>query len=120
MINTDEFYRRSCELGFVKLEAVARNIVWTAHTDWGDLEITINLSKPEKDPRTIAEEAARKASGKIDYVDPATGAVRPCPLCVTEKDVERGYARHISLQGEDWGLWYSPYVYYEEHCIAMS
>ena len=120
MIDTDEFYRRSCELGFVKLEAVARNIVWTAHTDWGDLEITINLSKPEKDPRTIAEEAARKASGKFDYVDPATGAVRPCPLCVTEKDVERGYARHISLQGEDWGLWYSPYVYYEEHCIAMS
>ena len=48
MIDTDEFYRRSCELGFVKLEAVARNIVWTAHTDWGDLEITINLSGLER------------------------------------------------------------------------
>ena len=79
MIDTDEFYRRSCELGFVKLEAVARNIVWTAHTDWGDLEITINLSKPEKDPRAIAAAAKKKADAE-PYVDPATGRQRPCTV----------------------------------------
>ena len=119
MIDTDAFYRESCELGYVKLEAVARNVKWTTATEWGDLEITINLSKPEKDPRDIAA-AAAKATGKADYIDPATGAARPCPLCVTEADVERGYARRLQLGGEPWGLWYSPYAYYDEHCIAMS
>ena len=119
-IDTDGFYRESCELGYVKLEAVARNIAWSTSTEWGDLEITINLSKPEKDPREIAAAAKAKASGKADYIDPATGVSRPCPLCVTDGDVERGYARRIQLNGEQWGLWYSPYAYYDEHCIAMS
>ena len=119
-IDTDEFYRESCERGYVKLEAVARNIAWTTPTAWGDLEITINLSKPEKDPREIAASARAKASGEANYVDPATGALRPCPLCVTDADVERSYARRIQLNGEQWGLWYSPYAYYDEHCIAMS
>ena len=123
MIDTDEFYRASCERGYVKLEAVARNIKWITATEWGDLEITINLSKPEKDPRDIAAAAAAKASDKADYVDPATGVTRPCPLCVTDADVERGYAQRLRLGrglGEPWGLWYSPYAYYQEHCIAMS
>ncbi|MBR0403850.1 MAG: hypothetical protein IJI68_01410 [Eggerthellaceae bacterium] len=123
MIDTDAFYRESCELGYVKLEAVARNVKWTTETEWGNLEITINLSKPEKDPRDIAAAAEAKATGKADYVDPATGAFRHCPLCVTDADVERGYARRLRLggePGEPWGLWYSPYAYYEEHCIAMS
>ena len=122
LIDTDAFYRDSCEAGFVKREAIARNIAWTTETEWGDLQITINLSKPEKDPRDIAAAAkkAREAGGSQVFVDAATGRERPCPLCVTEEDVECGYARHIELRGEPWGLWYSPYAYYNEHCIAMS
>ncbi len=119
-VDTDAFYASSCEQGFVKQEAIARNIAWTSATAWGDLEITINLSKPEKDPRAIADAAKQAASDAASYQDPATGFTRPCPLCVTEADVQCGYARHINLQGEPWGLWYSPYAYYDEHCIAMS
>lgn len=119
MIDTDSFYRESCERNFVKVGDIARNIAWTTPTEWGDLQITINLSKPEKDPRAIAA-AAKVPQAKQAYVDPATGSERPCPLCVTDHDVEIGYAKRISLNGDPWGLWYSPYAYYHEHCIAMS
>lgn len=118
--DTDEFYRQSCEAGFVKLDAVARNIAWTTATQWGDIEITINLSKPEKDPKAIAAAAGKALSQERAYVDPATGRGRSCPLCVEDADVECGYARSVSIGGEKWGLWYSPYAYYREHCIAMS
>ena len=118
-IDTDAFYRESCEAGFVKVADIARNIAWTTSTDWGDLEITINLSKPEKDPRAIAA-AAKEQPSSASYTDPATGVARPCPLCVTDADVECGYARRICLGDEPWALWYSPYAYYGEHCIAMS
>ena len=120
MIDTDAFYLHSCERGFVKLEAVARNIAWTTQTKWGPIQITINLSKPEKDPRDIVAAARKAASDEPSYQDPATGAFRPCPLCVTEADLECGYAKRMQLNGEPWGLWYSPYAYYQEHCIAMS
>ena len=125
MIDTDAFYRESCEKGFVQLEAIARNIAWSTATDWGELEITINLSKPEKDPKAIAAAAAQKVAAPADgrpvqYVDgnPAM-RVGPCQLCIMESDVELGYAKNIELGGEPWGLWYSPYAYYNEHCIAM-
>ncbi|HAM16401.1 MAG TPA: hypothetical protein DCP91_11235 [Eggerthellaceae bacterium] len=118
--DTGEFYRASCERRFVKVDDIARNIAWTTPTEWGDLQITINLSKPEKDPRAIAAAASGAASGQADYVDPATGFTRPCPLCVTQADLDCGYARELSLGGERWGMWYSPYAYYTEHCIAMS
>ena len=117
--DTDEFYRDSCARNYVKVDDIARNVAWTADTQWGELQITINLSKPEKDPRAIAE-AASRVSDASDYIDPATGAARPCPLCVTEADVACGYARKIPIGGETWGMWYSPYAYYNEHCIAMS
>ena len=116
--DTDEFYRESCEANYVKVSDIARNIAWTTDTQWGELQITINLSKPEKDPRAIAEAAKKKE--KEPYVDPATGRQRPCPLCVSEADLECGYARQIPIGGETWGMWYSPYAYYNEHCIAMS
>ena len=119
MINTDDFYKQSCDAGFVKTDAIARNIGWTTPTEWGDIQITINLSKPEKDPREIAA-AAKRRKNEESYVDPATGSTRPCPLCVTDHDVEIGYAKEIELGNERWGLWYSPYAYYNEHCIAMS
>ena len=125
MIDTDAFYRESCEKGFVQLEAIARNVAWTTATEWGELEITINLSKPEKDPKAIAAAAAQKVAAPSDgrpvqYVDgnPAM-RVGPCQLCIMESDVELGYAKNIELGGEPWGLWYSPYAYYNEHCIAM-
>ncbi|MBQ9041746.1 MAG: hypothetical protein IJ111_02915 [Eggerthellaceae bacterium] len=119
-IDTDAFYQASREANYVKVADIARNIAWTTPTKWGDLQITINLSKPEKDPRAIAAAAKEGPSEKPDYVDPATGRVRPCPLCVTEGDVECGYAKRLDLAGDPWGLWYSPYAYYNEHCIAMS
>ena len=129
-IDTDAFYRQSCERDFVQREAIARNVVWTTPTRWGDLEITINLSKPEKDPAAIAAAAAPGSAeparadglrvGEVRYIDgnPAM-RVGPCQLCVSERDVDLGYAKRIELGGEPWGMWYSPYAYYDEHCIAM-
>ncbi len=119
-MNTDEFYRYSCEANYVKVADIARNIAWTTPTLWGEMQITINLSKPEKDPRAIAEAAKATRSIKADYVDPATGRTRPCPLCVTQEDIDCGYAKQLDLAGDTWALWYSPYAYYNEHCIAMS
>ena len=119
-IDTNAFYQESCEANYVKVSDIARNVAWTTPTEWGDLQITINLSKPEKDPRAIAAAAKAGPSEKPDYVDPATGRTRPCPLCVTQEDVDCGYAKRLDLAGDQWALWYSPYAYYNEHCIAMS
>ena len=123
---TDWFYRMCCDARYVRTAAIAKNIGWTSPTQWGDLEITINLSKPEKDPKAIAAAGAA----------PATGDVYPaCQLCM-ENEGYRGRgageangahpARQnlrivpITLGGEHWGLQYSPYAYFNEHCIAMS
>lgn len=123
---TDWFYRMCCDARYVRTAAIAKNIGWTSPTHWGDLEITINLSKPEKDPKAIAAAGAA----------PATGDVYPaCQLCM-ENEGYRGRgageangahpARQnlrivpITLGGEHWGLQYSPYAYFNEHCIAMS
>ncbi len=123
---TNWFYRLSCDARYVRTAAIAKNIGWTSPTRWGDLEITINLSKPEKDPKAIAAAAATPAS---DDVYPA------CQLCM-ENEGYRGRgagAEHggyparqnlrivpITLGGEHWGLQYSPYAYFNEHCIVMS
>ena len=123
---TDWFYRLCCDAGYVRRSAIARNIKWTTATGWGDLEITINLSKPEKDPREIAAAGAAQNDGE-KY--PA------CQLCIENEGYPgRGAsaaggahpARQnlriipIELGGERWGLQYSPYAYFNEHCIAMS
>ena len=123
---TDWFYQLSCDVGYVRRAAIARNIQWSTSTRWGDLEITINLSKPEKDPRDIAAAGAAKNTGEV-Y--PA------CQLCM-ENEGYPGRAAGIAggehparqnlrivpieLGGERWGLQYSPYAYFNEHCIAMS
>ena len=122
IIDTDAFYAESCERGFVQVEAIARNEEWVTATEWGDIQITVNLSKPEKDPRDIASQASVKAAAPEPAGEQSNPALRtgPCSLCVTEADVECGYAKRIELGGEPWGLWYSPYGYYNEHCIAMS
>ena len=121
---TDWFYRLCCDVDYVRESAIARNVAWTTPTRWGELEITINKSKPEKDPRDIAAAGAA----------PAGEAYPACQLCVENE----GYSGRpaaaagghparqnlrivpIELGGERWGFQYSPYAYFEEHCIAMS
>lgn len=122
---TDYLYRLSCDADYVRLSAIAKNLSWDAETSWGVLEITINKSKPEKDPRDIAAAGAA----------PAGEAYPACQLCVENEGYAGRGAAHaggahparqnlrivpIELLDERWGLQYSPYAYYREHCIAMS
>jgi len=115
---TDYFYELSQNNDYIKTRSIAKNIAFAHRTDYGDLEITINLSKPEKDPKQIALAKHAPAS-----------AYPACQLCMENE----GYAGRIdhparanhrivrmSLNGEKWGLQYSPYAYYEEHCIFLS
>jgi UDPglucose--hexose-1-phosphate uridylyltransferase len=114
---TDFFYRQSIAANYIMIERVARNEYWLAETEYGELEITVNLSKPEKDPHEIA--MLRNA--------PAVSYPK-CVLCAENA----GYAgrinhparqnhRLISLElcGEPWYFQYSPYVYYNEHSIVL-
>ncbi len=115
---TDWFYTLSCDAAYVRTDRLARDLKWKTGSVYGDIDITINLSKPEKDPAAIA--AAAKAA-PISYP--------PCALCADNE----GYAGrldfparqnlriiNLELGGEDWGLQYSPYGYYNEHCIVLS
>ena len=115
---TDWFYRFSCDTNYIRRGRIVKDRKWVAPTPYGDLDITINLSKPEKDPRAIA--AARRA---------AQTAYPKCQLC--RENV--GYAgrldhparqnhRIIPVQvgGGSWFFQYSPYVYYNEHCIVFN
>ena len=114
---TDWYYKFSGDTNYIRRGRVSQDLRWTAETEYGALEISINLSKPEKDPRAIA--AALKAK--------QTGYPK-CQLC---REAE-GYAGRIdyparenhrliplTLGGKDWFLQYSPYVYYNEHCIVL-
>ncbi len=122
---TDWFYQLCCDVDYVRRSAIARNVAWTTDTRWGELEITINKSKPEKDPRDIAAAGAA----------PAGEAYPACQLCVENegysgRPAADAHGTHparqnlrivpIQLGGERWGFQYSPYAYFEEHCIAMS
>ncbi|MBQ1841277.1 MAG: UDP-glucose--hexose-1-phosphate uridylyltransferase, partial [Atopobiaceae bacterium] len=117
---TDWFYQLCVDVDYVRASAIARNIAWTCDTRWGELEITINKSKPEKDPRDIAAAGAA----------PAGEAYPACQLCMENEGYAgrtpasplgehpaRGNLRivPIELGGEAWGLQYSPYAYYTEH-----
>ena len=122
---TDWFYKLCCDVNYVRVSAIARNLAWTCTTRWGELEITINKSKPEKDPRDIAAAGAA----------PAGEAYPACQLCVQNegysgRPASDPHGMHparqnlrivpIELGGERWGFQYSPYAYFNEHCIAMS
>ena len=122
---TDWFYRLCCDVRYVREAAIARNMSWTTPTDWGDLEVTINLSKPEKDPAAIIQEGRALVGSKYPS----------CQLCVeNEGYYGRGagssFGAHparqnlrvvpIELGREPWGFQYSPYAYFDEHCIVMS
>ena len=115
---TDWFYGLCCDAGYVRRAAIARNIKWSTPTNWGDLEITINLSKPEKDPKAIAAAKLAKQSG-----------YPKCLLC-RENEGYAGRVNHparqnhriipVTINGSQWGFQYSPYVYYNEHCIVFN
>ena len=115
---TDWFYKFSQDTNYIRRYRICKDVKWKTKTEYGDIDMTINLSKPEKDPRAIA--AARNAR---------QGGYPACLLC--KENV--GYAGRVDhaarqnhriiplkLAGKEWGLQYSPYVYYNEHCIVFS
>ena len=115
---TDWYYQFSQDTNYIRRDRIARDVQWKAETEYGELDITINLSKPEKDPKAIA--AARNL--------PAAAYPR-CQLCA-ENEGYAGRVNHparqnhrivpITINGSPWFLQYSPYVYYNEHCICLN
>lgn len=131
--------------GYLDPARDARNIRWSAPSPYGTLECTINLAKPEKDPRAIAKAGAQRQPGSGTQPDtqpgtqrqPESGTLRqhdrpPIPCCdlCWENEGYPGSPEHpakpglriaaITLGGETWGLQFSPYAYFQEHCIALS
>ena len=115
---TDWFYKLSQDTDYIRRYRIRKDMRWKTATDYGELDITINLSKPEKDPKAIA---AAKAA-------PQTGYPK-CLLC-PENEGYAGRMNHparqnhriipVTVGGGDWYLQYSPYVYYNEHCIVFN
>ena len=115
---TEWYYRFSQDTDYIRRYRVRKDMRWKAATEYGNLDITINLSKPEKDPKAIA---AAKAAPQSNYPK--------CLLCV-ENEGYAGRMNHparqnhriipVELAGENWNLQYSPYVYYPEHCIVFN
>ncbi len=115
---TDWYYQLSQNTDYIRRYRIKRDMKWVTPTEYGDLDITINLSKPEKDPRAIA--AAKSA--------PQSGYPK-CQLC-RENEGYAGRMNHparqnhriipITIDGCDWFFQYSPYVYYNEHCIVFN
>lgn len=114
----NDFYQLSKDNDYIKLSAIAKNIAFRAETKYGSLEITINLSKPEKDPKAIAAEKLMKASN-----------YPKCLLCMENEGYQGrvnypARANHriirMKLGDEEWGLQYSPYSYFNEHAIFLN
>lgn len=112
------FYQLSQKNDYIKLKAIAKNIAYRVPSDYGELEITINLSKPEKDPKEIAAAKLVKSS---NYPQ--------CQLCM-ENEGYHGRVNHparsnhriirFDISGQEWGFQYSPYAYFNEHCIFLD
>ncbi len=115
---TDYFYTLSCDSNYIRRYRIKKDLKWTTDTEYGTLDITINLSKPEKDPKAIAAAKLAKQSGY--------------PKCLLCKENE-GYAGRVNhparqnhriipvmINQSDWFFQYSPYVYYNEHCIVFN
>ncbi len=115
---TDYYYKLSQDSDYIRRYRVCRDMKWIANTKYGDLDITINLSKPEKDPKAIAAARNAKQSG-----------YPKCLLC-RENEGYAGRVNHparqnhriipVTINGSSWGFQYSPYVYYNEHCIVFN
>ncbi|RDW20710.1 UDP-glucose--hexose-1-phosphate uridylyltransferase [Oceanobacillus chungangensis] len=117
---TDYFYQLSKNSNYIQMNRIEKNIEFKAETEYGQMDITINLSKPEKDPEQIKRERERKHA-LVNYPK--------CLLCVENEGYTGriGYparANHrvirVPLQGENWYFQYSPYVYYNEHSILLA
>ena len=115
---TEFYYNFSRDTDYIRRYRIAKDMKWTADTEYGTLDITINLSKPEKDPKAIA--AAKNAK---------QSAYPKCQLCI-ENEGYAGRLNHparqthriipVTIDGTKWGFQYSPYVYYNEHCIVFN
>ncbi|MCH5256234.1 MAG: UDP-glucose--hexose-1-phosphate uridylyltransferase [Lachnospiraceae bacterium] len=115
---TDYFYKLSQDTDYIRRYRIKKDQKWTAPTKYGDLDITINLSKPEKDPKAIAAAKTAKQSG-----------YPKCLLCM-ENEGYAGRVNHparqnhriipVTINESKWGFQYSPYVYYNEHCIVFN
>ena len=115
---TDYYYKFSQDSDYIRRYRVAKDMKWTVDTQYGTLDITINLSKPEKDPKAIA--AARNAKAS---------SYPKCLLCM-ENEGYAGRTNHparenhriipVTINDSGWGFQYSPYVYYNEHCIVLN
>ena len=115
---TDYFYKLSQDSDYIRRYRVCKDPKWVAETPYGNLDITINLSKPEKDPKAIAAAKLAKQSG-----------YPKCLLCM-ENEGYAGRLNHparnnhrvirITVNESQWGFQYSPYVYYNEHCIVFN
>ena len=115
---TDFYYEYSKNSDYIRTYRIAKDIKWVYESEYGDIDITINMSKPEKDPKAIA--AARNAK---------QSSYPKCLLCV-ENEGYAGRINHparenhriipIRILGKEWGFQYSPYVYYNEHCIVLN
>ena len=115
---TDYFYKLSCDSNYIRRYRIKKDLKWTADTEFGTLDITINLSKPEKDPKAIAAAKLAKQSG-----------YPKCLLC-KENEGYAGRVNHparenhriipVTMGGSQWYFQYSPYVYYNEHCIVFN
>ena len=115
---TDAYYALSCDSNYIRTDRIRRDLKWKFPSEYGEMDITVNLSKPEKDPKAIA---AAKLLPQTDFPK--------CALCHenegfagTLTQPARQNLRQIpfDMGGEAWYLQYSPYVYYNEHCIALS
>ena len=115
---TDWYYKLSCDTDYIRRYRIAKDMRWKYNSDYGPIDITINLSKPEKDPKAIA---AAKNAPQSSYPK--------CQLCV-ENEGYAGRMNHpprenhriipITVDGTPWCLQFSPYVYYNEHCIVFN
>lgn len=115
---TEYYYKLSQDTDYIRRYRIKKDMKWTTATEYGEMDITVNLSKPEKDPKAIAAAKLAKQSGY--------------PKCLLCKENE-GYAGRVNhparqnhrvipirINGQDWGFQYSPYVYYNEHCIVFN
>lgn len=115
---TDYFYKLSCNSNYIRRDRIQKDVKWNINSEYGEIEITINCSKPEKDPKAIAAAKIQKQS-----------SYPKCQLCI-ENEGYSGRINHparqnhriipIKICDERWGFQYSPYVYYNEHCIVLN
>ncbi len=115
---TDWYYKLSCDSDYIRRYRIKKDMKWITATEYGDLDITINLSKPEKDPKAIAAAKNMVQSG-----------YPKCMLC-KENEGYSGRLNHparqnhrilpVKVNGKDWMMQFSPYVYYNEHCIVFN